>query len=125
MDDFILLLNNKEECKIIKNRIEKFLDDVLNLKFNKKTNYFKGKQGVNFCGFKIYYNKIILLKSNKKKMYKKVKKWNEKYYKKELDFRHANCSLQAWVGHASHATNPALVNNIKKKCDWLYNEQMM
>ena len=53
MDDSIILLQNKEELKKVKQKIEKFLDEKLKLKFNNKTNIFKNKQGVNFCGYKI------------------------------------------------------------------------
>ena len=125
MQDFCLLLNSKQECKEVKNKIETFLDIKLKLKLNSKTNYFKNKQGVNFCGFKIYRNKILLLKQNKKKTYKKVKMWNKKFLKKKLDLKQANASLQSWIGHASHSSNLGLIQNVCKKCEWLYNEKYL
>ena len=46
MDDFVLLLNNKEEARCIKNKIEFFLSDKLEL--NKKSKYFPNKLGIDF-----------------------------------------------------------------------------
>ena len=40
MDDFVLLLETKEECKILKEKIETFLWDKLRLKLNNKSEYF-------------------------------------------------------------------------------------
>ena len=39
MDDFLLILPNKVKSKEIKNEVEKFLNEKLHLKLNKKTNY--------------------------------------------------------------------------------------
>lgn len=100
MDDFILLLENKEEALEIKEKLAEFLDEKLKLQLNKKTNYFKNKQGVCFCGYHVYVNKIKLLNKNKKRIYKRVREWNELYETKELDIMKAAESLKAWTGHA-------------------------
>ena len=49
MDDSVILMKDKTELKQVKYEIEKFIWENLKLKFNKKTNIFKSKQGVNFC----------------------------------------------------------------------------
>jgi retron-type reverse transcriptase len=48
MDDFILLVNDKNQAIEIKKKLEDFLQNKLHLKLNKKTNYFKCTQGVSF-----------------------------------------------------------------------------
>ena len=53
MDDSIILVKTKEEAKEILHKIRKFLKDILYLELNQKTQIFKNKQGVNFCGYKI------------------------------------------------------------------------
>ena len=40
MDDFIFLLDSKEECKLVLDEIRKFLNNKLKLNLNKKTRYF-------------------------------------------------------------------------------------
>lgn len=120
MDDFILLLSSKEEAILMKEKIQEFLEKKLKLSLNKKTNYFKNKQGVSFCGYHVYNNKIVLLNQNKKKIYKKVRNWNYLYSKGELDLFEAAQSLIAWIGHASAADSYEYIEKIKKKCDWYY-----
>ena len=95
MDDFVLLLNSKEEAKDIKDKIEKYINENLHLEFNKKTNYFPNKNGVKFCGFRIYTNKILLKNDNKKKIYKRVRKWNNLYIKNEIDLEKTYNSLKS------------------------------
>ena len=122
MDDFILLLESKEKSKQVLNEIRNFLNNKLELQLNKKTNYLKNKQGVNFCGYKIKCNEVFLLKRSKKKIYKKIKIWNKKYKSNELDVKKTAMSLQAWIGHASHITKKGLIKDVINKCEWIYNE---
>ncbi len=120
MDDFAMVLNSKEECKEILEKIKKFLNEKLKLKLNKKTNYFKAKQGINFCGYKIFATHILLKKTNKSKMYKKIKIWNELYKKNKLDLKETFLKLTSWEGHAKNADTYFLRKKVRDKCDWLY-----
>ena len=53
MDDSIVLIKTKEEAKVILEKIKDFLRNRLRLELNSKTQIFKSRQGVNFCGYKI------------------------------------------------------------------------
>ncbi len=120
MDDFALILDSKEECKKLLQDITKFLNDTLKLSLNKKTNYFKNKQGILFCGYKIFANYILLKKQNKKKIYKRVKTWNKLYEENKLDLKDTYIRLSSWKAHAKCADTYSLVKKIEQKCDWLY-----
>ena len=122
MDDFVLILDNKAQCKEYKEYIKEFLNKKLGLKLNKKTNYFKNTQGINFCGYRIFVDKMLLKNDNKKKIYKRVKKWNCEYKMKKLDLMQAANSLKSWIGHASHTDSFLYVNKIINKCNWIYKE---
>ena len=50
LDDSILFVQTKREAKDALEKIKKFLAVNLELELNKKTQIFKSKQGVNFCG---------------------------------------------------------------------------
>ena len=122
MDDFVLLLNTKEESRKILNCIKEYLKTELKLELNQKTNYFKNKQGVNFCGYKLKNNGIFVKKENKLKMYRKINKWNKLYRKTDLNLYEAANSLIAWQGHVSHCTNGKnLTKHVVKKCEWIIN----
>ena len=120
MDDFVLLLEDRNQCRVILEEIKEFLDKNLGLKLNKKTNYFRNSQGVNFCGYKIFKTHIMLKKENKKKIKIKIKNWNKLYHKKELDLRETTLKLNSWIGHAQNADTFFLVNKMIRSCDWLY-----
>lgn len=124
MDDFVLLVKDREDAIYCKEKMAEFLEEKLHLKLNKKTNYFKNSQGVSFCGYHIYINKIKLLNQNKKKIYKKVKKWNELYRNNELDLMKTAECLKAWEGHAKLGNNYEYIKKIKKKCDWYYEGEL-
>ena len=67
MDDTVILVKTKKEAKEILNKLQEFLKNNLQLELNDKTNIFKSKQGVNFCGYKINENRIKVRDKGKKK----------------------------------------------------------
>lgn len=123
MDDFLLILPNKDKSKETKYILEEFLRKKLCLKLNKKTNYFPNKNGVKFCGFKIYTNRIMLSNSNKKGINKKIRKWNKKYECGSLDLMETGAKFTSWKGHAMYETNQVTVKSAIQKCKWIYKEQ--
>ncbi|MDR2097688.1 MAG: reverse transcriptase/maturase family protein [Spirochaetaceae bacterium] len=60
MDDIVILGNSKRKLHIICAKIEKFMNDVLDLKLNDKTKIDDCKNGIDFVGYRIFpKNKII------------------------------------------------------------------
>ena len=74
LDDSILIVQTKEEAKKLLKLIQKFLKEELELELNDKTQIFKGKQGVNFCGYKINEYRMKIRDGGKRKLKLKVKK---------------------------------------------------
>ena len=105
MDDFVLLLDSKKECKEIKTKIEAFIKENLQLELNDKSRYYPNAMGVNFCDYRIFLNYRKLRTNSKKKIKKNVKKWNKLYNKQKLDIPKALQSLNSWRGHASHCNS--------------------
>ena len=67
MDDGIILLQTRGQAKIDLERIQSFLRKKLQLELNSKTQIFKNKQGVNFCGYKINEYRLKIRDKRKKK----------------------------------------------------------
>ena len=67
MDDSIILIQTKKQAKQILNKIRIFLKDRLQLELNEKTQIFKNKQGVNFCGYKIGEYRLKIRDKRKEK----------------------------------------------------------
>ena len=72
MDDSIILVKTKKEAL---EKIRKYQWDNLELELNSKTQIFKSKQGVNFCGYKINEYRLKIRDKGKRKLKEKVKKF--------------------------------------------------
>lgn len=122
MDDFILLLDSKETCKKIKQEIEKFIKERLELELNDKSRYYPASQGVNFCGFRIWPTHRLLRTNSKKKIKRKVKKWNKLWEENKLDYSIVLPSLQSWLGHAKHCNSYHITQKVLNSAKFLYHE---
>ncbi len=121
MDDFVLLLDNKNECKIIMNKIIKFIEDKLQLTLNSKSKYFPNSLGVDFCGYRIFNTHRLLRKSSRRKILKKVKKWNTKYLANEpIDYKKVEASINSWISHSNHCNSYKLQQSVLGKIKFDY-----
>lgn len=111
MDDSIILMQNKEDIKKVKLQIEKFIWDNLKLKFNSKTNIFKAKQGVNFCGYKINEYRMKLRDKGKKRLKKQVKYLKNQIKYTDMTSEEAKKYLCGYFGYMKYAN----VYNLKNK----------
>ena len=66
LDDSIAMFKTKQEAKIALDKIKTFLEDRLELELNNKTQIFKNKQGINFCGYKINEYRLKIRDKRKK-----------------------------------------------------------
>src|SRR5699024_5999381 len=78
MDDSAILVKTKEEAKYVLEKIQAFLKEKLALELNSKTQIFKNKQGVNFCGYKINEYRMKIRDKRKKKTKEKSKETKKK-----------------------------------------------
>ena len=101
MDDFVILLPSKEECKEVLYKIRLFLERRLDLKLNTKTRYYPSKFGVNFCGYIIHERYLLLRKRCVKKIKKRLRK--------------NRLCLKDFHGHLMHANCYHFVEKIKEE----------
>ncbi len=92
--------------------ITRFLQENLELKLNKKTQIFKGKQGVNFCGYKINEYRMKLRDKGKRKLKKKVKMITNKVYQGEISSKDAKKYLAGHMGYIKYADTYNLINKL-------------
>src|SRR5574344_421269 len=110
MDDFILLLNTKEECKIVKNNINDYIINNLKLTLNPKSNYYPNKLGIDFCGYRIFNTHILL----RKRSIKKIKQIINMWHRNKTDIKQVHDSYTSWLAHAKHASSYNLLNKINR-----------
>ena len=112
LDDSIVIVRTKKEAKEILEKIRKYLKENLELELNKKTQIFKNKQGVNFCGYKINEYRMKLRDKGKRKLKKKVKKLKEEIQKGNITSKEARKYLAGHLGYIKYANNYNLLNKI-------------
>lgn len=112
MDDFVLLLESKGQTKEYLERIRIFLREKLKLELNAKTAYFRAKQGVNFCGFRIWKTHRLLREQSKKKMKRKLKNFEKLYKEDRVELKYIVMCINSWLGHAKHCNSYNLVRKM-------------
>lgn len=112
LDDSIFILKTKKEAKYVLEELKKFLKEELDLNLNDKTQIFKGKQGVNFCGYKINEYRFKLRDKGKRKLKNKVKKLTEKVKKGEMISKEAKTYLAGHIGYIKWANIYHLSNKL-------------
>lgn len=112
MDDSVLFCKDKEETKKILKKITVFLKEKLHLELNSKTNIFKSKQGVNFCGYQINEYRLKIRRKGKIKLKRKIKKLKLKIKNKEIDSKEAKKYLCGHFGYIKYANAHKLTRKI-------------
>ena len=112
LDDTVIIVKTKNEAIYALKEITRFLSEKLELSLNSKTQIFKGKQGVNFCGYKINEYRIKLRDKGKRKLKKKIKKLKNKIYLKQITSKEAKKYLAGHLGYIKYANVNNLINSI-------------
>ena len=68
LDDFIIFTESKDNAVKVYKLIKIFLINKLRLELNPKSNYFKSGFGVDFCGYKIHPDYLLIRRRNIKKI---------------------------------------------------------
>lgn len=111
LDDSIVLVKTKKEAIYALEQIKEFLQYNLKLELNKKTQIFKSKQGVNFCGYKINEYRLKIRDKGKRKLKKKVKKLEELVRQGKITSKEAHRYLAGHMGYIKLAN----VKNLTEK----------
>ncbi len=112
MDDSVILVKTKEEAKKALEKIKIFLDEKLKLELNSKTQIFKNKQGLNFCGYKINEYRLKIRDRGKKKLKKKIKYLKEEIKNGRMTSYEAKKYLCGHLGYIQYANVHNLTNKL-------------
>ena len=112
LDDSIVIVKTKQEAKQALHEIQKFLRENLKLELNKKTQIFKSKQGVNFCGYKINEYRLKIRDKGKRKLKKKVTKLKQQIKQGKITSKEAKKYLAGHMGYIKIANVKNLTDKI-------------
>lgn len=99
MDDFICLLPEKSAAQRVFALVNNFVTSQLNLQLNPKSRYFPGRLGIDFAGYRIYHDHILLRRRSKLKIRQILSDFNRQID----DTRRFEQRMNSWLGHAIHA----------------------
>jgi RNA-directed DNA polymerase len=104
MDDCLIISEDKQKLKDLKDFLSIYLARYLKLEFNAKTQIFPIKNGVDFLGFHFYLTdsgkivRKVMLKS-KKNFRRKMKLYAEAYKKSEISLHEIKESYGSMIAH--------------------------
>ena len=99
MDDFICLVPTKAEAKRVFAALSNFVVERLDMRINRKSRYYPSHFGVDFVGYRIFPDYLLLRRRSKVK----IRAIIHDYESGVDDFAKFYCRVQAWLGHAQHA----------------------
>jgi hypothetical protein len=101
-DDFVIVSKSKEFLHSLKELIEKFLIENLDLELNKKTSIFPIRHGIDFCGFRSFRNH----KKARKRVLKAAKIRSKKLFKEtNLTKQEVLGILGSFIGYVKHCNS--------------------
>lgn len=120
-DDIIVVLPNKAEAVLAKERCTTFLHDKLDLEINRdKTQVFPLKNGVNAFGYKIRPDYRLLRTDSKQRIKRKVKAIPHLIQEGRLTELKAGEMLASWSGHACNGNCYHFIQNLVIRYPYLY-----
>ncbi len=109
VDDFVILHQSRENLEIWKGQINEFLNNRLKLKLHPdKSKIISLSRGVDFIGFRNYWNHKLLRKRNINNIKSKI----EDYYKGLISYNKLLESFQGWSAYAKWADSYKLRNRL-------------
>lgn len=112
MDDEVLLVPTKKEAIKELKKIKEFLENNLKLELNSKTQIFKNKQGVNFCGYKIKEYNLKIRDKGKRKLKRKIKELKYNIKNEKMTYKDAKKYLCGHIGYIQIANVQGLTKNL-------------
>lgn len=112
MDDVIILSSSKAQLQEWKARIASFLETELELQLNNKTCIRPINQGIEFVGYRVWPDKVVLRKKTTLHIKRVLKAKKEAYRVKEISFKQATDTLQSYLGMMKYCDCDALKEKI-------------
>lgn len=131
MDDFVILHHDKKYLHEVKMRIERFLNEDLELHLNNKTCIRPIDVGLEFVGFRMWPTHRKMKKKSAKKMKRRLRYVQKAYARGEASFDDVNSTVQSYLGILKHCDSyflrQAIFNDFvlirqQEKIDELLNE---
>lgn len=113
-DDFVIISEDRSYLKHLIEPISEFLRENLNLSIHPhKIKLRKYRQGIDFLGYVILPNHIVVRTKTKRRVFRKMRKYLADYKKGILSVETLRQSMASYLGVLSHANCFKLSRNLK------------
>jgi len=104
MDDFVILGENKADLTKTLAAVRNFLTDRLKLTLHpRKVRLFPTRLGVDFVGYVVFQDHILLRPKNVRHFMKKLRKQQKMLARGKITQKELKESVRSWIAHAVHA----------------------
>ena len=112
MDDMAIVGNDKAALRAEWLSVDAFLRYNLHLQLNRKSGIESAKQGIDFCGYRVYTDHIKLRKKAAKKMKHRLKYLQEQFARGEIQTQDFQTTLVSYLGLLKHCDSYRLVEKM-------------
>lgn len=114
-DDFIIVHQDEAYLNEILNFVDEFLEKELKLQLHpNKVSIDKFHQGIDFLGYVILPQHLVLRTNTKRRMFKKIKKKKVELQSGLISEKEFNQSLQSYLGILKHCSGYKIQKRINK-----------
>jgi len=114
MDDLVLVLRSKSEAREAEAAINNYIVQKLGLAMNGKSQVISGRQGIPFCGFRIWPTHICPTKPTLRRGKRRLRKLAYLYNRGELELATFRASLMSFLGHYKYCNSNRSVESVLK-----------
>jgi hypothetical protein len=112
MDDVIILSNDKNQLRTWKERIGCFLETELELNLNNKTCIRPIGNGMEFVGYRVWADRVILRKSTTLRIKRSLKGIRSKYEVGKIPLSKVTETFICYIGMLKHTDSQALIEKL-------------
>ena len=112
MDDIIILSNSKMQLHDWRWQIDSFLETELELSLNQKTCIRPINQGIEFVGYRLWFNRVVLRKSTTLGIKRSLKGVREQYQDYEMTLEEVTQTFNSYVGMLKHTDSEELLASL-------------
>lgn len=112
MDDIIILSNSKMQLHDWRWQIDSFLETELELSLNQKTCIRPINQGIEFVGYRLWFNRVVLRKSTTLGIKRSLKGVREQYQDYEMTLEEVTQTFSSYVGMLKHTDSEELLASL-------------
>lgn len=112
MDDVIILSDSKERLWYWKDKLNEFLEKELKLQLNQKTCIRPINQGIEFVGYRIWNNRVVLRKSTTLRIKRSLKGVRKRYRVYKMTFEKVTETFNSYIGMLKHTDSQELIDKM-------------